>query len=339
MRTVYFLCFLLFFTYPVDVSAERTGRYVQVNARIQSLDKDGGPLQTRVKVWNREKKQYEQRIWQPDASSSECLMLLEAGFSYELYVQGNNFRPYVLPLVLPLEVYAYSFDVQVQFRELVLLGKPVGQLAQVLKHQEQFRYIHELSDSLVIELRNRFLVDFIHRMFLSENPYAMDELAYWMVGDTLPLPEQPQEGDSLVRYDQIMGKLEENIQDSNCQNLTEGITPRKTNLPLPQQDYFQADPDTRTHAEQPLVWKHSLMFPQKKRYLRRQKTVLATVNDFLKQHPSLTPTLHTQAELLPMTDQLNKHLSATSQIVSFDVPTTFPFADPWCRIDILLHAQ
>ncbi|AFM05185.1 outer membrane protein/peptidoglycan-associated (lipo)protein [Bernardetia litoralis DSM 6794] len=247
-------------------------------------------LVVNLTVRNLRTQENQKRIFSPDTATGNYFMFLLPNERYEISIQVEGFRPYVIVVFIPPQTFIYELNRDIIFEPIMLLDEQIGQ-HNFFKNRSQ--NITNYYDSAAFHNydKDRFeiLRELIDYTMVKGNTDAFDSLERITVNEIRPqTPVQyvSSKTDMSEEFKPIFAKIKESFSHGSWEYIDEFYARQSTGNTY----YSTAKSISTTEKEnQKTIVTHFVLFDGKnaKRLTREQKGKLKQVATFLNNDPRL----------------------------------------------------
>jgi outer membrane protein OmpA-like peptidoglycan-associated protein len=247
-------------------------------------------LEANLTVKNLRTHEQQTRVFSPDTVTGSYFMFLLPDERYEISIQVEGFRPYVIVVFIPPQTFIYELNRDIIFEPITLLGEQIGQhnffeaRSQNLTNYYDSTAFHNYD-------RDRFevLKELIDYTMAKGNIDAFDSLERITVNETSPkIPIQyiSSQLEPTNNFIPIFDKIKESFSHGSWEYIDEFYARQSTGNTY----YSKAKSiSTPEKEDQKTIVTHFVLFDGKnaKRLTREQKGKLKEVAHFLNNDPRL----------------------------------------------------
>jgi tetratricopeptide (TPR) repeat protein len=102
-----------------------------------TVTQDGRPLPVTLKVFEKQSRQPQRYVYNPEGESGRYFMILTPRMNYELQIHAGLGEPYLLDVAIPEDAYSYELNQHIALQPVSLYGETIGQKVLVLNDSSE----------------------------------------------------------------------------------------------------------------------------------------------------------------------------------------------------------
>lgn len=281
-------------------------------------------LEANLIVRNLRTQEKQTRVFSPDTVTGSYFMFLLPDERYEISIQVEGFRPYIIVVFIPPQTFIYELNRDIIFEPIMLLNQQIGQHNFFESHSQNLTSYYD-SAALHNYDKDRFeilreLIDYTMR---KGNITAFDSLERITINEISPKTPAQYVSSQLNQTDNfqpIFDKIKESFSHGSWEYIDEFYAKQSTG-----NTYYSEAKSISTSENQKTIITHFVLFDGKnaKRLTKEQKEKLKDIAKFLNNDPRLAIEIFGRTDSEDNKNQNNPdnllHLSAkrTKQVFKY----------------------
>ncbi len=230
------------------------------------------------------------RVFSPDTVDGNYFMFLLPDERYEISIQVEGFRPYVIVVFIPPQTFIYELNRDIIFEPIMLLDEQIGQHNFFQTHSQRLLNYYD-SAALHNYDKDRFevlkeLIDYTMKKGSTEAFDSLERITINEAKPTIPTQYTSSQLDPPDKFKPIFDKIEESFAHGSWEYIDKFYAKQSTGNTY----YTEAKSISTSEKEnQKTIVTHFVVFDGKnaKRLTKEQKEKLKQVATFLNNDPRL----------------------------------------------------